>query len=188
MIGKRFTILTLVLLSLVSGASAQEQADSLSAKQVFFGKHQKYLTDNGGVWTATDPNYQPDVQYSAKEHEVTFSKGIHGEHLKFVMKSNLNDVGWITNMDGYYLWHPEKEQIIYHALSVGGLISNGSLRKVSAEGQVLLMEILTYEGKEMIYKDTETIIDENTMLNKSYELDSEGQWTLKGEYKWQRKQ
>lgn len=183
---------TLVLAILISGnaVNAQESKSEPqeTEKTVFIEKHMKYLMADGGIWEAKNPNYKKDEQYSAKTYKYEMTKGVHGEQFRIKIFSNLNDVGWWTSWDGYYLWNPVKKQGVYHSLGSTGMIADGRLYFGDEDVLVNIFEIISYEGDRTVSKDVTIKINENEMHSTSYKLNEKGEWEPNMELIWKRLQ
>ncbi len=164
----------LVLLNLVQGSLKAQT----NAKDLFFKKHVPYLLDNEGTWECENPSYQKETKYSAKTFRYVFEKGVHGENLVLNIYSDLNDVGWFTSWKAYYLWHPQKKQLIYHAIGGDGSIADGVVYAPDSITLVNVFEVSTYNGNNSTHKDISIIKNKDKMYSQSYSLNKKGEWVL----------
>lgn len=155
-------------------------------KETFFKDHVNYLLKDGGVWKATNPDYKEDEQYSAKSYYYYYEKGIHVEHLRLKIVSDINDFGIYTSWDGYYLWDPRKEVIIYHSLGGDGSISNGVVSTPDSLTNSNVFSITNYEGNTAQHKDVTKIVSENEMYSEGFSKNASGEWEKGLSFTWKR--
>lgn len=184
------TLSTLLLAVLVSNAAVNAQ-DTKSetketAKSLFIEKHMKYLMADGGVWEAENPDYKKEEQYSAKIYKYEMSKGIHNEQFRMKILSYINSVGWWTSWDSYFLWHPVKQQGVYHGLGSNGWIAEGRIYAENEDELANIFEVYSYEGVRSVHKDVFIRIGEDEMKSNAYELNEKGEWEFNQKLIWKR--
>ncbi len=136
-------------------------------------------------WVADNPTYVDTVRYAPKKFRYVFTKGIHGEHMKIAIFADLNTVGEQKLWDGYYLWNPKSNQIMYHSISFAGQVANGSVVYQDAKSTNTFV-VHNYDGTLEDHKD-ETILNGETMVSKTYTKDTNGNWNLLQELEWKQK-
>ncbi len=165
--------------------SAQERLDG-NSKEIFFNKQATYLLQNGGIWEAVNPNFDSTKQYSARAFRYRMSKGIHGENLRIKIESDIAGVGWFTSWDGYYLWHSQGSEIVYHSLGGNGSVADGRVLVPSESKRVNMFKVRSYEGGLTHHKDVTTVVADNEMHSMSYVLNAEGDWEFSQQLIWRR--
>ncbi len=185
---KRLSILIIpVLLIATNGIQAQEKKpEEDPAPKEMFLKQMAYLMADGGVWETENPNFKEDEQYSAKTYKYEMSKGVHGEQFLIEILSDINSVGWWTSWDSYFLWHPVKEQGVYHGVGATGSTADGRLYSANENELVNIFEVFTYEGVRSVHKDVFVRVGKNEMKSIAYELNKKGDWELYEELIWKR--
>ncbi|MEP5610957.1 MAG: hypothetical protein ABJP45_01845 [Cyclobacteriaceae bacterium] len=162
------------------------QVENANSKELFFKKQASYLLQEGGIWEAVNPTYQKDKQYDARVFRYEVEKGVHGENIQLKIVSDLNDIGWYTSWDGYYLWQPQREEIIYHSLAANGAIANGIVTTPDSTTRINIFTITAYDGTESTHKDVTRKVNENEMKSESYQQGENGEWSFNQELIWKR--
>ncbi|MBO6524889.1 MAG: hypothetical protein JJ971_13740 [Balneolaceae bacterium] len=187
MIQKLSILVIPTLFILINTIQAQENkpGEEAAPKEIFL-KQMAYLMADGGVWEAENPGYKKDEQYSAKTYKYEMSKGVHSEQFLMKILSDINSVGWWTSWDSYFLWHPVKQQGVYHGLGSNGWIAEGRLYAANEEEFVNIFEVFSYEGVRSVHKDTFIRVGENEMKSNAYKLNEKGEWEFNEKLIWKR--
>lgn len=182
-------LVSLLLVCILSSEFTLAQKADLSDEEGnrFFREQMSYLIKDGGTWLAENPDYDENKQYAARSFKYEITSGIHGDHFRIRILSDIKGLGWWISWDGYYLWDPVNKIPIYHSLGGGGASVSGVLQVLDDTERVNTFKVTSYQGIISSHKDVTKKISENEMHSESYILNENGEWMYNQKLVWRRR-
>lgn len=143
-----------VMLAVATGLGFSRPAD---ATTVHTPEHQKYLDrvawllEDGGRWSAENPSYDAQREGSIRSFGYAYSEGYAPGVIRLKITGRAGDKNYLF-WDGFYYWHPVRNNMEYVSQGTGGAIARGA--SVDPEF-TLVFEVITPDGKVELHRDEE---------------------------------
>lgn len=180
-----FVVAGLVSATILSLVPHQATSQSVPQGSESFQRMVDYLAGGSGRWQAPNPRHDPTNDSSPEAIGLWFESSAQGHLLQLTVVFHVGSA-IRTGERSYWLWHPGREEILYHEVSPSGAVRMGTTHFIDENTFVTLTEAVSNTGSIASNRGENVILGENAHRTTAYALDAEGNWIERNALTWTR--
>lgn len=176
------SLVTLVVLSAPHPAAGQSAAPEGEAS---LRRMMEYLASQGGRWRAPNPQHDPSNERSPEALGLWFEVSARGRVLELTVVAHFgSDVR--SGSKSYWLWHPGREEILYHEIRPSGGVRMGTTHFSDERTFITLTEAVSASGEVTPNRGENVIVSDDLHETIAFALDQNGNWVEEQALTWTR--